>query len=141
MEKSAGRRHEGIDYQSTKFKGKGHDSPKGRYSVQIIDVNVNDGSDTKDGVDKTTTASQETNAFVDQPPKEAQDDNYEPYYYDYQYLHYQSNDELWCAFIWGCQKHRFLLYPRKFIFVTDHMALKAIQTMAFSRSLSLRWQK
>ena len=52
---------------------------------------------------------------------------------------YQSNKGELLAFIWACQKHRFLLYPRKFIFVTDHIALKAIKTMAFPRSLSLRW--
>ena len=52
---------------------------------------------------------------------------------------YQSNKGELLAFIWACQKHRFLLYPRKFIFVADHIALKAIKTMAFPRSLSLRW--
>ena len=52
---------------------------------------------------------------------------------------YQSNKGELLAFIWACQKHRFLLYPRRFIFVTDHIALKAIKTMSFPRSLSLRW--
>ena len=52
---------------------------------------------------------------------------------------YQSNKGELLAFIWAAQKHRFLLYPRKFIFVTDHIALRAIKTMNFPRSLSLRW--
>lgn len=52
---------------------------------------------------------------------------------------YQSNKGDLFALIWAAQKHRFLLYPRKFIFVTDHIALRAIKTMNFSRSLSLRW--
>ena len=52
---------------------------------------------------------------------------------------YQSNKGELLSLIWACQKHRFLLYPRKFIFVTDHIAIKAIKTMAFPRSLSLRW--
>ena len=52
---------------------------------------------------------------------------------------YQSNKGELLAFIWSCNKHRFLLYPRWFIFKTDHIALKKIKTMAFPRSLSLRW--
>ena len=52
---------------------------------------------------------------------------------------YQSNKGELLAFIWSCDKHRFLLYPRWFIFRTDHIALKKIKTMAFPRSLSLRW--
>ena len=39
---------------------------------------------------------------------------------------YQSNKGELLAFIWACQKHRFLLYPREFVLVTDHLALKAI---------------
>lgn len=52
---------------------------------------------------------------------------------------YQSNKGELLAFIHFCQKHRFLLYPREFVLVTDHIALKAVKTMAFPRSLSLRW--
>ena len=52
---------------------------------------------------------------------------------------YQSNKGELLAFIFFCNKHKFLLYPRKFVFVTDHSALKSIKTMKFPRSLSLRW--
>ena len=51
---------------------------------------------------------------------------------------YRSNKGELLAFIWTCQKHRFLLYPRKFKLVT-YIALKTIKAMAFPRSLSLRW--
>ena len=40
---------------------------------------------------------------------------------------YQSNKGEMLAFMFFCKKHKFLLYPRKFIFVTDHIALKSIK--------------
>ena len=52
---------------------------------------------------------------------------------------YQSNKGELLAFIKACLKNRFLLYSRKFIFVTDQIAVKAIKTIAFPRWLSLCW--
>ena len=56
-----------------------------------------------------------------------------------QQMRMDSNKGELFNFIWACNKHRFLLFGRPFVWFTDNKNLKSIHTMQFPRNISNRW--